>query len=93
MDTVRIAEQAPDGFIADQTYEECVIQGPAVLQLGNPQVHFEVCEYDEAKDMVFAPVEQPLHGAIDLMNVTFRRCTFRHVGIVGPQALIDKFFV
>lgn len=89
---IRLAEEADEqGLIENQTYQDAVILGPAVV------APIEDVTLDSNRFLLdpkglFLPVPEgaPIQGAIGLRHVTFRRCEFHNVAIAGtPQVIAD----
>lgn len=92
--TVVLAEWAvTDDLIAGQTFENCHIQGPAVVvPLG--QTVIQGCTFDGPIDAVLWRIEDTrdrIIGAIGLENCRFYGCRFARVGVAVPEAQYEKF--
>ena len=81
---LRLTDLAVNGVIANRTFDDCIIYGPAVVA----PTEFTVFRYPswqltrgdlyyELKDM------KTRTGMILLENCTFNRCTFYDIGVVG----------
>lgn len=91
----RIVDLVDEGsdLIMGRTFEDCTIYGPAVLAPLN-QLTFERNTFEATPDALFwviAEDRNQLVGAIGLIDCTFRRCTFRGIGIAGKRELIQRF--
>ncbi len=89
---VRIAELADEnGWVVNQTFEDCDIAGPAVLVPN--ACTFEHNSFPGPFERFLWPLPpRPVFGPVGLRNCAFRRCRFSHtVGIAGSQDLIQKF--
>jgi len=94
-EVVRIADLAGhDGIVAGHVFTECQILGPAVLAALEGTVNFEEVSFDvQSVDAMLweVPPAKTLVGATGLRHVTFTRCRFSLVGIVGPAAELDRW--
>jgi hypothetical protein len=89
---VRIADLAArNNVIADQTFEDQVIVGPAVLVPIGP-VNIEECTLPgPVERFIWILPPQRVFGPIGIQNCTFRRCTFLpSVGFAANAAFREK---
>jgi aspartate carbamoyltransferase regulatory subunit len=89
--TVRLADEVGDGVIIEgKTYENCVIDGPAIILLIS---NIEMSDIDLGGEPDHVLIEMPENreviGIIGLQNVAFRRCTFNRIGIMAPKETLD----
>jgi len=75
------------GVVRDREFEDCLIQGPAVLLPFGEGAVFSECNItamDARPDAVFLEIpDGPRNGCVGLSNVTFRHCSFENIGIAG----------
>ncbi|HSH60795.1 MAG TPA: hypothetical protein VK988_14395 [Acidimicrobiales bacterium] len=93
MKVVRLADEVDVlGYIQEREYEDALLVGPAILapieRIAMAQTIFE-----GPPDSLFIEVEegQRIVGAIGLVGVTFRRCRFDNVGVMGTAETIAFF--
>ncbi len=80
--------------IANKTFTNCVIEGPAVL-LALSGVEFDACNLgvinDDPRSLLLMPMARnKVTGAIGFKDTLFRGCTFFAIGYTGPDAFIDQ---
>lgn len=94
MDVVRIAQLADDetSLIAHRSFEGVEIRGPAVLAL-IAGVSIAHCEFDGSFESIIITVPEGSKkvGVIGLLQVSFLRCRFRNVGLIGTEQLAQQF--
>jgi hypothetical protein len=82
-----------DIWIRGKTFQDCIIQGPAVVTL-DPKKPFltQFCTFWGPLDAIFIVVTgtRDLFGVVGLSDCRFERCEFRQIGFIGSQALKDK---
>lgn len=77
--------------IADKTFTECLIEGPAVMAVMNG-TSFDSCNMGVAKDprtLLLEPRGELIAGAVGVSNCRFVRCRFVQVGFTGSSELLD----
>jgi hypothetical protein len=82
---------AGETVIADRTFSDCVIEGPALLAALDG-VTFEGCNLGLATDpkSLFYKAQGPmLTGVVAFSKTRFVRCRFVQVGFTGQEAAID----
>jgi hypothetical protein len=90
---VRIAEQVDaDSWIVDQTFEQALILGPAVI-LPAEKATFIRSGFVGPPETVFIeiPVGKQVQGVVGLRNVTFVDCVFQDCAIIGTADMIKQF--
>src|SRR5205809_814255 len=93
MDVVRIADRAGiNSIIENATFDDDLIVGPAVLA-PLERVTIEGCQFDGTPDSIFIEVAEGrlVLGVIGMKNVTFRRCEFRNVSLLGTPQAVKQF--
>lgn len=93
MDVIRIIDRAGiNSAIENQTFENALIVGPAVLA---PILNTTIadCTFDGDPDSIFIEVAENrrVTGIIGLVNTTFRKCEFRNIAIMGTRKAIAEF--
>lgn len=77
--------------LVDMNFEECVLQGLAMINLGPGRVYsFVDCYYNS--DAMFIRLAPPysIVGAYGLRNVSFARCRFKDIGFISSPEEIDR---
>ncbi len=91
--TIRLADLArlSDG-LRGLTFEECEIQGPAIIALQGSTA-LNGCSFDgDAQSLFWDTGEREyVVGAIALVDCNFMKCRFERVGIAVPPDARDKF--
>lgn len=90
---VRIAQDVDvRSLITNTRYVDCEILGPAILAPLDT-VNFQDSNFDAPAEAIFYTVDpdRPAVGVIGLMNVEFRECRFKNVGIIAIADVITKF--
>jgi len=82
-ETVSLASVPRNEFdrIANATFEDCVLQGPAILVAGE-NVLYQDLLFNSPDVFIVAPPATKFVGAIGIENTTFIRCRFKDVGFV-----------
>ena len=92
--SVRIADLADqDNKIRNQTFEHCTLYGPAVVFFTGV-IEISLCRVEEDPESVLLQTSdnKPPTGAINFVDCTFRRCTFRGIGIAaGTQESLQQW--
>lgn len=93
VDIIRIVDKAGvDSLIENARFENALIVGPAVLA---PLDHVTIanCRFDGDPDTLLIEVDEGRRvvGVIGLRNVTFERCEFRNVGLIGTHQNVAQF--
>jgi TIR domain len=87
--------------VSGVSFEECVIQGPAMLTLRNsrrPQKRnsfrdvFQDCYWNQPNTFLPVVPGYPVVGSIGVRDTVFRRCRFKYVGITAPADDIDFYW-
>jgi hypothetical protein len=89
---VRLVDLAgTESVITRQTIEDKLLVGPAVLApIDSITLEQNIFEVENPEDLfILVPDGKTVMGVIGLKEVTFRRCTFRDVGIVGTAATLN----
>ena len=78
--------------IADKTFTDCVIEGPAVMAVMNG-TQFDSCAMGAASDirtLLFRPVgETKMAGVVGVANCRFVRCRFVQIGFTGSDEVLN----
>lgn len=94
MEVVRIADLADDStsLISHRQFVDAEIRGPAVLALLNG-VSMVSCGFDGSFDaiIIVVPDGSTKVGVIGLEQVSFLRCRFRNVALIGTEDLAQMF--
>ena len=80
-------------FIENKTFTDCVIEGPAVVLMGDG-VAMDGCHMGVASDpamLLLRPVGKTVNGVIGFKNCRFIRCRFAQIGFVGDDRFIEEF--
>ena len=83
---------AGETAIADKTFTDCLIEGPAVLAVMTGTV-FETCAMGTTKDVrtvLYRPLGNTLAGVVGMVNCRFVRCRFVQVGFTGTDDVLDS---
>ena len=78
--------------IADKTFTDCVIEGPAVIAVMNGTV-FDSCNMGAAanpRNLLLKPLGDKIAGAIGMSGCRFVRCRFAQVAFTGADALLAE---
>lgn len=92
MESILLAREADErSLIEGRTFDNALILGPAIIA---PLERFEMreCTWEGADiDSLFIEVSEgrTLVGVIGLNDVTFTRCRFQNVGVIGPRRTIE----
>lgn len=81
-------------LIEGKTFENCRIEGPAVLAaMGGCQ--FDGCDLGfasgDVRNLLLGPVGEKITGAIFFRDCVFRRCAFFAVGFTGSPDFLKSF--
>lgn len=94
MEVVRIADLADDStsMITHRRFQDVEIRGPAVLALLGG-VSLVSCGFDGSFDsiLIIVPDGSTKVGVIGLQQVSFLRCRFRNVALIGTEELAQTF--
>ena len=100
-ETVSIADFPldEDQCVTDVSFEECVIQGLAVLTLRDSRSYrhsgfrdiFPGCYWNHPATFFPVPGGALLIGTIGLRDVLFKKCRFKDIGITAPADDIEYF--
>ena len=88
--SLRIAEIVQNHVIENRTFEDCTLEGPAVIVKTGVGI-FHECNFEGNLGEILWGIpssRKAVLGAIELRNTVFRRCRFREVGIAGPPDVI-----
>ena len=96
--TLKVAQlvSAKDGVLRGHRFESCLLEGPAVLHLGEdvvlegntfplPDGNVESILWD------IAPNRPYVIGAVHVQKCTFTDCSFKQIGFTGPKETLDEF--
>lgn len=92
--TVRIVDLPLDEHqnLAYMDFEDCVIQGIAMINIGSGQVEFRECIFNGPEMFISLRAPYRIVGAIGLDDVRFVRCRFKDVGFISRSEVIQKIF-
>jgi hypothetical protein len=94
MEVVRIADLADDStsMISHRQFQDVEIRGPAVLALLGG-VSMVSCGFDGTFEsiIIIVPDGSTKVGVIGLLQVSFLRCQFRNVALIGTEELAQTF--
>jgi len=91
--TIRLADLAViNDVISDVTFENCVIEGPAVVALlGNTTMSDSGLDGDtESVLWVIPDARQYVIGAIALVDCTIVGCSLRRIGLAIPESQVER---
>lgn len=91
--TVRLADLTViSDAIEDVTFENCTLEGPAVVALIGSTLTNSRLEGDpDAIFWVIPPEREAVLGAIALVNCTIIGCALRRVGLAVPEHELEVF--
>jgi hypothetical protein len=78
--------------IADKTFTDCVIEGPAVMAVMDGTV-FDSCNMGAAtnpRNLLFKPLGDKMAGVVGVSRCRFERCRFVQVAFTGADALLAE---
>lgn len=79
--------------IRDQHFEDCIIQGPAVITfLGETELNG--CGFEGNTESILWEIDAErtsVLGAVGFENCVFTRCQFRAVGVAGNREFLNSF--
>ena len=90
----------PEGepIIKDKVFEDCVVYGPCVLAILGMHNKFDGSGFKlgaggnlEDALIIKPPSTGKAHGVIGIDGCTFKRCTFKGVGIMAGENVLNKF--
>lgn len=84
--------RGPRGAFTDATFTGCLIEGPAILVIGDGFALIQNV-IEGGADAFLWPVEEGRHrviGAVPAARCEFRGCTFRSVGFAAPAPVIER---
>ena|ERR1700722_12133995 len=85
-------ETDEEAWVIDRVFEDSIILGPSVLALFENVIFDGVAiSGDPEAALIEIPPGKNLQGIIGLRNVTFRRCWFQDIAIIGPPEVIQQF--
>lgn len=92
-ETLRLIDLADErGWVQNDDFLRCTIQGPALVVFSGSIVHFnridgfpDDCFYDAGEDRERYP------GALFVHNCGFESCVFLNVGFTGPADHLHDF--
>jgi hypothetical protein len=89
---VRLADEVGEnGLIEGRVYEDCVIQGPAmIVPLEDVTFDSNTWVIDPNGLFVEFPEGSSIQGAIGLGGVTIRRCELRNIAVAGTPDVIAR---
>jgi hypothetical protein len=94
MEVVRITDLADDStsMISHRQFQDVEIRGPAVLALLGG-VSLVSCGFDGTFEsiIIIVPDGSTKVGVIGLSQVSFLRCRFRNVALIGTEELAQTF--
>jgi hypothetical protein len=79
-------------MIDGKTFTDCLIEGPAVLAIGEG-VQFEGCNMGAASDirtLLLTPRGPKVAGAVGFSNTRFVNCRFMQIGFTGSEAAVAE---
>jgi len=92
-DLARACMAAGKTAIADRTFRNCRIVGPAVmLVLDNVQFHnANFGQHDDIRALILRPASpNKVAGVIPVTHCTFDGCEFMGLGFTGPDLFLDQ---
>jgi hypothetical protein len=79
-------------MIENKTFTDCLIEGPAVLGIGDG-VQFDGCNMGSATDvrtLLLTPRGPKAAGVIGFKDCRFVRCRFMQIGFTGPEDTVAE---
>ncbi|HAJ02844.1 MULTISPECIES: hypothetical protein [unclassified Brevundimonas] len=79
-------------MIEGKTFTDCLIEGPAVLGVGDG-VQFDGCNMGSATDvrtLLLTPRGSKAAGVIGFKDCRFLRCRFTQIGFTGPEDAVAE---
>ena len=79
-------------MIEGKTFTDCLIEGPAVLGIGEG-VQFDGCNMGSATDirtLLLTPRGSKAAGVIGFKDCRFVRCRFMQIGFTGPEDEMER---
>ncbi len=79
-------------LIEGKTFTDCLIEGPAVLGIGEA-VQFEGCNMGAATDvrtLLLTPRGPRAAGVVGFRNTRFVDCRFMQIGFTGPEQAVAE---
>jgi len=79
-------------MIEGKTFTDCLIEGPAVLGIGD-DVQFDGCNMGLATDvrtLLLTPRGPKAAGVVGFRNCRFLRCRFAQIGFTGPGETVAE---
>lgn len=91
--TVRLADLTViTDVVEDVTFENCTIEGPAVVALLDTNLANSRLEGDpDAVFWVIPPERETVMGAIALVRCTVVGCSLRRIGLAIPEGELDLY--
>jgi hypothetical protein len=80
-----------ESTVRDQVVEDALIVGPGVVTILH-NVKFEACVFEGDSTALFIEVPETKRqiGIVGLANMTFKRCRFQNVAIIGTRDVIAR---
>jgi hypothetical protein len=94
METVRLVDLVDENLIIErQTFEDLLVLGPAVIApLESVTFEEDTFEGEDLESLLIeVPVGRRLTGVVGLREVTFRRCRFRNIAVLGARETLESF--
>ncbi len=94
MEAILLAREADArSIIEGRTFENFLILGPAVVAPVD-EIEMHACTWEAPPgnpDALFieVPENRQLVGVVGVRNVTFTKCTFRNIGVIGSAQAIE----
>lgn len=79
--------------IMDTHFEDCIMQGPAVITFIGETGIFSSGFEGELKDVLWEvhAGRSTIVGAVGFANCVFTRCQFRNIGVAGDKEFMESF--
>jgi len=89
--TLRLADViAEGGMLRDKTFEDCTLQGPAVVHFG-PGFSNQDPSFTNGKGKLFLISDRVTPGIIYIRDCRFIRCTFANVAVLATEEEVVDF--
>jgi hypothetical protein len=74
-------------------FDDCEIQGPAVIAPAGPNVSFEASLFHDPPEVMFIPIAENRRvvGVVGLSDVRIYNCRLRNIAIIGPPEVGEMF--
>lgn len=88
--SIRDLIEADGSAISERTFEDCFIDGPAVIYPLRTTFDAPTFQADipEAIFWELSADQEAVYGAIEVRDCMFRRCRFSRIGVTGPPEMI-----